>query len=65
MTLKEQIDKGLELLNSIVCCEDCKYCDKPDEWTYWCLGHGNPARLTSPTDFCSRGRRKNDQQRND
>lgn len=45
----------------IVRCKDCRYCIKEDEWTLWCMS-ASPACLTTPEDYCSHGKRKENQE---
>lgn len=41
----------------VVFCKDCAYCSKKDPYELWCAGFCCPARLVTPYDFCSRGKR--------
>lgn len=45
-------------VKEVIRCKDCKYCDKEDEHEYWCTGRGFPCQLTTPDDYCSKGRKK-------
>lgn len=42
----------------VVRCKDCRFCEKVDDYEYWCKGFCSPSRLVNPNDYCSRGRRK-------
>lgn len=42
----------------VVLCMDCKYCQKADEFEFWCHGFHSPARLVRKDDFCSYGKAK-------
>lgn len=46
----------------VVRCKDCKHCVKAGtyELRLWCQGHGSPLRLTTADDYCSRGKRRDD-----
>lgn len=46
------------VVSEITTCDECEYCSKVDNWEYWCNGWGWPARLVSPDDFCSKGKRE-------
>lgn len=47
-------------VEKVIRCKDCKYCDKEDEHEYWCTGRGFPCQLTTPDDYCSKGRKRGD-----
>lgn len=42
----------------VVLCRDCRNCGKVDDWEYWCFGLGSPARLVTPEDWCSKGKKR-------
>lgn len=41
----------------VVLCRDCEYCRKVDEFEHWCYGFCSPARLVRKDDFCSYGKK--------
>lgn len=45
-------------VRQVVLCKNCKYLVKEDEHELWCNGFCQPARLVAPDDYCSRGKRK-------
>ena len=44
----------------VVRCKNCEYCQEIDPYESWCAGFGYPARMVTPTDFCSHGKRRKD-----
>jgi len=51
---------GTMYRTACVNCKDCACCMKVDEHEYWCKAWG-PMQLVRPDDFCSKGRRRNDE----
>jgi len=42
----------------IVRCKNCKYCDKVDDYEWWCDGRGFPRGLVTSDGFCDKGKEK-------
>jgi predicted amidophosphoribosyltransferase len=47
----------------VVRCKDCKYCEVLNKYEFWCYGVGHPVRKMWADDYCSRGERRDDNDR--
>lgn len=45
-------------VREVVTCGECLNCEKIDDYEWWCAGRGFPKVLTTKDDYCSHGRRK-------
>lgn len=50
-------------VEEVLRCKDCKYCDKEYERVHWCNRIRFRCQLTTPDDYYSRGRKRNERQK--